>query len=68
MTTEKNREHITNIVGIFVIIALIWVGVFGMKLLSELPKSQTVIITCNDLTEEGKELILVNKDVCKENR
>ena len=68
MITEKNREYITNVVGIFAIIALIWVGVLGMKLLSDLPKSQTVIITCNDLTEEGKELILVNKDMCKENR
>lgn len=68
MTTEKKREFITNIVGIIAIISLIWAGVYGMKLLSELSKPQTVIITCNVLTEEGKELILVNKDMCKENR
>lgn len=64
---SPNREFVSNLIGIFAIIVLIWGGTYGMKILSDMQYTpESPVIKCSDLTDEAKERILSNKDLCKD--
>ena len=67
MSVNAYKEHVANLISIVLIITIIWIGMLGLKFLHDRKYNVNSpnIITCSDLTDEGKAAILKDINKCE---